>query len=72
MKEKPVLSVIERLSDQLLTRFVPKAEASAGSCTCNCAYNYYYSCKNCVKCYICTDCTAGGTCLRCSDWNACC
>lgn len=67
-----MVSAIQSISDRLLTMFVPKAEASAGSCTCNCAYNYWYSCRECTRCYRCTDCTAGGNCLQCSYKAACC
>ncbi|QYC44067.1 hypothetical protein Nocox_32480 [Nonomuraea coxensis DSM 45129] len=67
-----MVSLIQKLSDQMLGWLVPKAEAAAGSCTCNCSYSPPYSCKNCTRCYRCTDCTAGGNCLQCHTASACC
>jgi hypothetical protein len=67
-----MVSVIQRVSDRMLSWLVPKADASAGMCACNCDYSYYSSCRNCVRCYRCADCTSGGSCSRCTSWSGCC
>ncbi|RJL33446.1 hypothetical protein [Bailinhaonella thermotolerans] len=64
--------LLNQVSDRLLQRFVPKADALAGGrCGCNCG-NYFCNSGKCTMCRYCSDCLSGGNCWDCYYWNACC